>query len=226
MTIDQARRLKILARWHRRVALVVCAWLAVLAASGLLINHAHDWALDRTPLAASMQRLLYGIERDGLNFCERDGVLGPECVEVFAALPLPGGELLLGRNVMFLLDAQGGLVERLAPAQLGLGALEAGLLDGSDLYLRDSEQVVRADLDLLDWQILEEAAAVSARQRRDWAVRGGPGETISWERLLLDLHAARFLGPLAKFFTDLMAALILLLALSGLWLWWLKGKRE
>ena len=128
MTIDQARRLKGLALWHRRVALVVCAWLLVLAGSGLLINHAHDWGLDRSGLAGPLQRVLYGIEPDDEDSCQ--GALTPE-----------------------------------------------------------------ADCS---------------------------GDSISWERFLLDLHAARFFGPLASVITDLMGGLVLLLALSGLWLWWLK----
>jgi hypothetical protein len=225
VTIDQARRLKSLARWHRRIALVVCVWVGVLAASGLLINHAHDWGLDRSPLAASMQRLLYGIERDGEDFCGRAATLGPDCAAVFAGLSTPAGELLLGATELFLIDERGRLVEQLAAAQLGLGDLEAGLIEGSDLYLRDARQVVRTDAELLDWQVLDSAAA-AALEGRDWQVRGGGGATISWERFLLDLHAARFLGPLAKTFTDLMGGLILLLALSGLWLWWLKRPRD
>lgn len=128
MTIDRARKLKGLALWHRRVALVVCVWLLVLAGSGLLINHSHDWGLDRSSLAVPLQRLLYGIEPDGEDSCHGAVALESDCA----------------------------------------------------------------------------------------------GDSISWERFLLDLHAARFLGGLASILTDLMGGLILLLALSGLWLWWLK----
>jgi hypothetical protein len=47
---------------------------------------------------------------------------------------------------------------------------------------------------------------------------------VSWERFLLDLHAARFLGPLAVWFNDLAAVLILVLAMSGAWLGRLKRR--
>lgn len=225
MTIDQARWLKILARWHRRIALLVCIWLVVLAASGVLINHAHDWGFDRSPLTAPMQRLLYGIEHGGDDLCSRTAALGQDCAGVFAVLTLPAGELLLGGNAVFLVDERGALVEKLATAQLGLGELEAGLVDGSDLYLRDAQQVVQTDAELLDWQALD-AAAIAQLEARSWQLRGRSGEAMSWERFLLDLHAARFLGPMAKAFTDLMGGLILLLALSGLWLWWLRRRRD
>jgi uncharacterized iron-regulated membrane protein len=47
---------------------------------------------------------------------------------------------------------------------------------------------------------------------------------ITWERFFLDLHAARFLGSFSRVFNDLMAGLILLLALSGFWLHRMKGR--
>lgn len=225
MTIDQARWLRVLARWHRRIALVVCIWLVVLAASGLLINHAHDWGLDRSSPGPTLQRLLYGVESDGEEFCNDAASLGPGCAEVFARLPLPAGELLVGRKTLFLIDTQGDLVEKLAAAQLGLGDVEAAVASDSSVYLRDAKQTVKVDEELLDWQVVD-AAAIAHLQVRDWRVGASSGETISWERFLLDLHAARFIGPLAKGFTDLMGGLILLLALSGLWLWWIRRKRD
>jgi uncharacterized iron-regulated membrane protein len=64
----------------------------------------------------------------------------------------------------------------------------------------------------------------AALDNRNWLLAGESPNLVSWERLLLDLHAARFLGPLAIVFSDLMAALILALALSGLWLFGVKRK--
>ena len=223
MTGDQARRLRILARWHRRVALIVFAWVAILAISGVLINHANDWGLDRRPVAASLQKLLYGIERSAENFCASQTLPAADCSKLFARLALPEGELLLGGDALFLMDEDGVLIERIGVSQLGLGELRAGMIDGSIIYLRDAARVVETDIALLDWHVLEPAAAARLEQHR-WTSNGGVVAEISWERLLLDLHAGRFLGRLASGFTDLMGLLILLLTLSGFWMWWLKRK--
>jgi len=225
VTVDQARRLKALARWHRRMALVVCAWLVVLAASGLLINHAHDWGLDRKPLLESLQHLVYGFETATGDYCGRAVALGPDCDQVFAVLEVPEGELLLGGKALFLVDGQGGLIEKISVGQLGLGELDAGSFEAPGVYLRDADQVVLTDTQLLDWRVLDPLEAASL-EGLDWRVREATGTNVSWERFLLDLHAARFLGPLSGVFTDLMGGLVLLLALSGLWLWWLKGRRD
>jgi hypothetical protein len=121
MTLDRARRKQLFARWHRRIGITVAIWLVVLAVSGLLINHAHDWKLDQAGIPAVAQQLIY---------------------------PMTMGDEF-------------------------------------------------------------EAAAF-----------------ISWERLLLDIHAARFLGSLSIWFSDFMAVLLLLLSFSGIWLWWRHSKRK
>ena len=225
MTIDQARRLQLMSRWHRRIALVVVIWIMVLAVTGILINHANDWGLDRRPVAAPLQQLLYGIERRTPDFCDHAPALGPECVDIFAALQIPGIELLLSPNRLYLLDEQGRLIEQLGAAQLGLDEVVGGLADGADIYLRDSNRAIVSDPELLDWRAVD-ASAAAELQGFDWQVRAAAEAVITWERVLLDLHAARFLGPLAKSFTDLSAALILLLGVSGAWLWWLKRRRD
>mgnify|MGYP001827844268 CR=1 FL=1 len=225
MTIDEARRRKTLARWHRRLALLVGLWLALLALSGVLINHAHDWGLDRDPLPRALLGLVYGIEADAIDYCDLAESIGPACSEVFARLELPAGQLLLGATQLVLVDVQGRVIETLPAGQLGLTGVERGLRLGDTVYLSDGPTTVRTDSDLLD---LENLDAVEAEALADapWQRRGNPADTVTWERLLLDLHAARFLGPAARWFNDLMAGLILVLVVSGAWLYRAKRRRD
>ena len=223
MTISQARRLKLVSRWHRRIALLVVAWLAFLAGSGVLVNHAHDWGLDRKPLNPALQRWVYGIETNGIDYCRVIPDAIGECGGVFAGLELPRGRLLLGKHSLFLLDQSGRLVEKLSISQAGLDTLEGGLADGESVYLRGAGATVQTGPDLLEFRILE-AHETNELADAAWLSRGGAVDSITWERLFLDLHAARFLGPLSKAFNDLAAALILLLAVTGAWVHRLKSR--
>lgn len=225
MTVDEARRRKTLARWHRRLALLVGLWLALLALSGILINHAHDWGLDRSALPRPLLSLVYGIERDAPDYCAATPGIGPACADVFARIALPAGELLLASNQVFMLDNQGLVIETLAAAYLGLSNLERGLRLGDELYLSDGGKTVRTNFDLLDFDVLEPEAA-DALDGAPWQRRDTSEDSVTWERLLLDLHAARFLGPAARWFNDLMAGLILVLAASGAWLYRAKRQRD
>ena len=45
------------------------------------------------------------------------------------------------------------------------------------------------------------------------------GSGLSWERLLLDLHSGRLFGSIGVYIMDLAAIALLLIALSGVWVW-------
>jgi len=222
VTIDQARRLQAVSRWHRRIALVVVAWLVFLALTGFVVNHANGWGLDRARLAASLQRLVYGIEPEASSYCEAFPQAGEECARVFASLELPFGRLLVADSSLLLLDEAGSLVERLPAAMTGLTAIDAAVADGDAVFLRGGGRVVRAGSDLVEFEPTANDGALPDGPA--WQVRPESAAGVTWERFLLDLHAARFLGPLATWFNDLMAVLILLLAASGAWLHRLKRK--
>lgn len=204
-------------RWHRRLALVAAAWLALLALSGSAINRAHDWGLDRAALPAALQRAVYGVEPAGAAACAGLDPAPDACAQAFARLVTETGSLLLAAHGVTLLDGQGRPLETISAGQLGLPRIEAGLAAGGRVYLRGGDRVVAGDgelLELAEPTPAERAAWTESGWRRDDGASAG----ITWERLLLDLHAARFLGPLAKAFTDLMAATIVLLVVSGAWL--------
>jgi uncharacterized iron-regulated membrane protein len=225
MTIDKAKRRKAIARWHRRFAIFISIWLVLLASSGLLINHANDWGLDSRPLAKPLQQWVYGIETEGADLCEPLTREGIACEQLFARLKLPVGVLLLGVRDLFLLDDSGQLVEKLSVRQFGLASLQAVFGEGSRIYLRDSSKTVLTTPDLLEGRVLDNAA-VAQLDGMNWQTAEPAQESITWERFMLDIHAARFLGPAAKYFNDLMAVFILILALSGLWLFRAKGRNN
>jgi hypothetical protein len=50
-------------------------------------------------------------------------------------------------------------------------------------------------------------------------------KTISWQRLLLDLHSGRWFGAYGVWLVDLAAVILLFLALSGCWIWFSKTRK-
>lgn len=225
MTVDQARKLQAVARWHRRCAVLVMLWLALLAASGIFINHAHDWGLDRKALWQPAQELIYGIAPPDPGSCEGIELPAETCAVISARIDLPAGSLLLQREAVYLVDTDGMVLEQLGVSHLGLAALEAGKAAGGLVYFQGPEQTVVTDTDLLDIRSPSAGEMESARAY-PWQKLDHVTAQITWERFFLDLHAARFLGSFSRAFNDLMAGLILLLALSGLWLHRMKGRNS
>ena len=225
MTVDQARKLQAVARWHRRIALLVLLWLALLAASGIFINHANDWGLDRKALWQPVQGLIYGIAPPDLDACEGIELPAETCAAIFARLDFPTGALLLHRQAVYLVDADGMVLEKLGVSQLGLVSLEAGKSSGGRVYLQGPDQVIVTDSELLEIRS-PSAAELESASAYPWQLPDDMTAQITWERFFLDLHAARFLGSFSRLFNDLMAGLILLLALSGFWLHRMKGRQS
>ncbi len=221
--IKRARRKLLIARWHRRIALAVCVWLVLLAISGVIINHAHDWGLDQRGVPPALQRAVYGVLVTDNEACLHEAVIGSGCTTVFAQLPVPDGTILLNSDTVFLLDGEGQLVESLSAGVLDLDSFEAAARWGDHVLLRDSSTILQADTGMLRWETLDKTD-IEQPKGVSWQTRRSTHTGISWERVLLDLHAARFLGPFGQAFTDLMGALLLLLALSGIWLWWVRRK--
>jgi hypothetical protein len=223
MTLGQAKRRQWIARWHRRIALIVCLWLVLLAVTGVLINHANDWGLDSRSLPAGLQSWWYGIEPDSAQQvdCASTDLTASDCREIFAGLAVQGGRVLVSLQRLYLMDEEGDLVEAVSAAALGLAKLQAVRSDADRIWLSDGDRTVASDSGLMQPELLT-AQQASAVPDNGWHQAGMPDDFISWERFFLDLHAARFLGPLAKAFNDLAAVLLLLLAISGVWLYFRK----
>jgi hypothetical protein len=50
------------------------------------------------------------------------------------------------------------------------------------------------------------------------------GRVLTLERLMLDLHSGRLFGLGGTWLMDIVAALLVILAASGMWLWSRSGK--
>ncbi|MCB2385418.1 PepSY-associated TM helix domain-containing protein [Thalassolituus alkanivorans] len=77
-------------------------------------------------------------------------------------------------------------------------------------------------LDLLSYQLMaatapaEPAAVLQVLPAELAAARN---ESISWQRVLLDLHSGRWFGSWGVWVVDVAALILLFLALSGAWIW-------
>ena len=56
----------------------------------------------------------------------------------------------------------------------------------------------------------------------DAIIRDVQSGVISWEKLILDIHAGRFLGVMGVLFMDLVAVIFMLLAATGTFIWFKK----
>lgn len=246
MTAFRAFRLMLL-RWHRRIGVALLLFVVTLVVTGIAINHTEDLGLDQKFINHPLLLNRYGVPTPEVKGVAVDGgwllQRGADAL-FFNGLPLGecDGRLLGGvhregllvslcQNALLLHTADGQLLDMLTVAT-GLPAGLTGLsLQEGQILLRGVDGVFALDTDLLQLQPVADRPAswpqadavpdaVAQTLLQDFR-----GEGVSWERFLLDLHSGRLFGPVGVWVVDIGAVLLLLIAVSGVWVWLTKPGR-
>lgn len=228
-----------LSRWHRRVGIVSAVFVVLLATTGVALNHSDRLRLAQLEIHWPALLTWYGIEPAAITsfavgdrwLSEGGGTLFLQDRPILDCPPPLRGAVAWRDQLLALCDdrlmwmtEQGDLMETLTAVH-GLPEQPQGLavVDGHPVV----GGVQGAAWDLVDWtsRTLEQPltrvrpepapTAIQARLQAHW--QGMTGVTL--ERVLLDLHSGRLLGRWGPWLMDAAALLLLILALSGLWLW-------
>ncbi|HEC18994.1 MAG TPA: hypothetical protein ENI97_06580 [Gammaproteobacteria bacterium] len=237
--------------WHRRIGVTVALFVILLTVTGIIINHGHGLGLDKSYVQNRLLLDWYGIRApaagDAYRVDDHWVVQLGERVYLASAdkiTELPGnggalrGAVTLGEvfviareGELILLTPEGETIERIGNA----GGLPAGLqnigVENGALVLKAAHGLYTTDDSFLDWQHTEiggkpwqqpQALPEPIYQRLAARYRG---HGLTLERTLLDLHSGRILGDWGVWLMDAAALAMLLLALSGVWVWWRRQRR-
>lgn len=240
----QRFKLRSLYVWHRYMGVSAAVFALIIAVTGLLLNHTEDfqfdsqhvqnaWVLDWYGIKAPEHLLSYTANGRHITlmgehlYLNRKEIPG-EYARLVGALYLQGMYVVAVSDSVLLLTDHGEIVEQLH----GEDGVPAGISAiGSDsnglLVAAGGHGNYQADRDFLKWQRCEPG---SGDMR--WAQTGQPderltaslqahyrGEILPVERVILDLHSGRFFGQAGPWLFDIAAILLILLALSGAWIW-------
>lgn len=231
-------------RVHRWSGLAAAVFVLLLSVTGVALNHSSAWHLDDTYVAWPWLLDAYGIEapRPSASFAvgeHRATLLGGRLyfdgrelakgIETLAGIAATGrlSAVAAGREV-FLLAESGELVERMdLAAALPAPIAALGVVDGR-VALRSGDALFRFDENLLNL----EAAATLQGDTVHWSAPSAVppkklarlrdlyrGRGITVERLLADLHSGRLFTRFGPLLMDLVAALLIGLAITGLMMW-------
>ena len=128
---------------------------------------------------------------------------------------------------LLLLTSTGELIESTDLSYDLPEAISAIGVAGERLLLQAGPAVYLADLDNMDFQLEDPVP-----QAVSWVQPGQPGRDyqeqlealsygggVTWERALLDLHSGKYFGRAGILLADLFALGMILLAVSGVWVW-------
>lgn len=239
--MPRRRRLPLtLRRSHRWLGVGLALPLVLLAVTGVLLNHSDDLGLDQRFATQPWLAGLYGIDpkvpdsgyRIGEHWVShaRDTLFldGRELTRSHAApvgAAMRDGLLVVASaDTLYLFTSDGRTVDQLAvpPDHRPIQALA---VVGQRVLARTPSTVLTTNTQLTRWretdqpwpgnstpQPLPPSRQVSIRQHL-------LASSLSWERVLLELHSGRILGSFGPWLADLAAVVMIMLAVTGGVMW-------
>ncbi|AQS40043.1 PepSY-associated TM helix-containing protein [Shewanella psychrophila] len=229
--------------WHRRLGIFCALFIMLMAISGVVINHSNHLSIDSAPVQQAWLLDYYGItspnkldiyQTQPLSIASTDNLVWVQHnLAVEADSPIKGiltlDKMILAvdSNHLYMLSKEGELMEK-QDASMGLprGIQEIGY-DGQ-VWLKAQGGYYMADDQLIEWtkampfvpipwsQGLNTQTAQLESGRVSLLARSS---NLTWERVILDIHSGRFFGSLGPWFMDLVALSLIIMAISGIYLW-------
>lgn len=230
-------------KWHRWAGLGFAIFIVLVCITGILLNHGAALGLARHYVQSPWLLDLYDLKTGGAPVSFAAGAHHVSLAGgrlYFDAQELPErGEALLGAvglqdqvavalpGRLLFLTPDGAVIERLRavegvpPDLRRIGAATSG-----QLVVETNSGRFLPDLDALRWDSdapadVNWAAPVPLPvSLTDAVLAHARGNTLTLERVLLDVHSGRIATRLGAWFLDLVALALVSLVISGLWIWW------
>lgn len=236
-----ARRSHWTRRFHRLVGVASLVFLVLIAISGLLLNHADDLGLGNRRAASPLLLKVYGIESppivssfsaSGLTFASTPSALyanGRELLVTTAplrgAVAGPGSVIVATAEEILVTTPDGMLIERFDPdisgplLQLGASPSHFVLRTSASTYALDAEGMTVSELIRDDGDVAWSLPSDPSDEQVERIALAAIGSSLSWERVLADLHSGRILPSVGRYLADITALCLLYLSVTGAIMW-------
>ena len=245
---ENSARLRVFGNLHRVAGLSAVLFLLLLAVTGIAINHGDALRLDKRFVRAGWLLDWYGIEapREIASVAAGDAWISQIGERIFVnARELPGrfGALagavatrdsvaVAAGSAILLVATNGDLIEVMGTEHGVPEALRRIGLEEGHVVVQNARGTFTTDADFGAWRETPGAPAswsapaqlppeLHARIVEAWRGAGLPAS-----RVLADLHSGRLFGGMGVYVMDIVALGVVLLAASGIWLWWLRRQEN
>lgn len=229
-----------LREWHRKLGIITAFFLIYLSISGIALNHTDDFSLAKTPITNNWLLNHYGIQApEDVRFYHQgriivtneivwldDNILVESNEPIISAGKYQEYWLILSQSSLSIFTLAGQLVETIN-STTGLPNFPIAMaLSNQGIILKTSNSIYQSDADLLTWQ------PNTTKQSPQWLTPGHVDEAqikqaeqayrsqfLSLERLVVDSHSGRIFGKFGILFMDIVAGILVLLSLSGIYIW-------
>ena len=248
---NRQQRRQWIRRGHRWLGVAVVAFVILLSITGMALNHVSGLGLDRHYVDWDWLLNAYGIEvpmptasyeHGGHRATLLGGHLYVDGMEIdqdltglVGLVAIDSTLLVAGERAVLLLTDSVEVVESIDLGADLSGPIESmGIVNGVPI-VRDKDRVFVGNADItrflpasghnlneVQWSIASEPNAAELAELA--TVYRGRGLTL--ERVVLDLHSGRIFPLLGTFLLDLVAVLLTVLSLTGLFLSFARNRRQ
>ena len=245
----QARVKRKLRLWlhkiHRQAGILSALIITLVTLTGIVLNHIGELELDQSYPQGSIILLPYQavidakpttlsteitwrelvISVEGHRILVNDELRAAGCRTLLDAAATRDELLLMCEQQWLLLAADGKLLDIYEPSFFDIPQNFDLVADIERFYLLDSstDRTASNSALVIDLDLFTTANVVLPQRLlpalQSSQVRTKINSAITWERVLLDLHSGRWFGAWGVWLFDLAAILLLILALSGTWIW-------
>ena len=238
-----------LREWHRKLGIIAAFFIIFLSISGVALNHTTILSLAHQPIKITWLLDHYGIaEPSDLRFYQHNGdtlqvtnnhlwlnekLLLESADTIIAASFIPSDEnsnsqlvLVVSRAHIYLFSQQGDLIDQIGDAVGVPKNIDALSVEGQNIVVRTPSGYHQTTTDFFEWQpvnFIVEPNWITASEPSPAAVAKAAlayrSQFLTLERIILDAHSGRILGLFGVLFMDAVAILLILLSVSGVYMW-------
>lgn len=229
-------------KWHRRIGLLATIFIIFLVITGIALQHSDDFNLNSQYLSNSWLLKYYGIKPNpivtyqlgnqtishaGESVYLSGKPISHQVESIHGAISHSNHELIIATSdSLLVINNQGEIVDEIttrdglqeAPIGIALSKNNTTVMRGINTYWESVN-------DLTQWQVLQGphphwvAPAITLPALKHVIESHDMSQQINLERFLLDAHSGRFFGKYGVYVIDIAAILLLILSVTGIWLW-------
>lgn len=241
------RWIRLARHWHARAGVLAAVFFICLALSGIALNHTDSLDLDHWQVSAPWLMAWYGLKTDvpntgyrfpggylawqGGKWILNKHVLGKDLPDPIGASQLQNYIFIADTRHLSIYQSDGQQVDRLDASGLPASAIQAIGVSGNDIVLHTPRGDFSSPDGGINWHSQQKTTpvqwshAVSLDPAQQKALRTLLAPSLPLERILLDLHSGRIIGRFGPYLMDAAALVLLLLSLSGVWIYWQSLRR-
>jgi hypothetical protein len=229
-----------LREWHRKLGIFAALFLIFLSISGIALNHTEAFNLAHHPIKNQWLQAHYGIKSPSdVRFYEQNKLTVTDNYVWLNGSVLMEGEgkiisagrfqkfwLVATTSTLSIFDNSGSLIDQMNSGTGLPSPITDMSISESFVILNTSTGYYQTDANLFDWTIVqtlvqpkwlkESKAEISDIEN---AKQQHQSQFLTLERIVLDAHSGRIFGDVGVLFMDLVAVFLILLSISGLYLW-------